>query len=94
MVYLHRYLRITPMYMIIVAFATFVFPLLSDGPYWFISKLWAGNYERNWWKNLLFINNLPIYDTVKDRYEIMGIIHMDLYNKEPFNKESLLKIGT
>ncbi|ODM95572.1 Nose resistant to fluoxetine protein 6 [Orchesella cincta] len=66
MVYLHRYLRITPMYMIIVAFATFVFPLMGSGPYWHVTKTWAGFCEKNWWKNLLYINNLPIYDTVKD----------------------------
>lgn len=66
MLYVHRYLRITPLYLVIICVGTFVFPLLGKGPSWHVAKVWAGFCERNWWKNILYINNLPIYNTLED----------------------------
>lgn len=66
LLYIHRYLRITPLYIVIICVGTFVFPLLGNGPYWHVAKVWAGFCEKNWWKNILYINNLPIYNTLED----------------------------
>lgn len=66
LLYVHRYLRITPLYIIIILVGTFIFPLLGSGPYWHVAKTWAGFCEKNWWKNALYINNLPIYNTLED----------------------------
>lgn len=66
LLYIHRYLRITPMYIIIICIGTFIFPLLGSGPYWHVARTWAGYCEKNWWKNILYINNLPTYNTLED----------------------------
>lgn len=66
LIYINRYLRITPLYGVIILMGTFIFPLLGSGPYWHVAKTWAGFCERNWWKNLLYVNNLPIYNTLQD----------------------------
>ncbi|CAL8135130.1 unnamed protein product [Orchesella dallaii] len=98
MVYLHRYLRITPLYMIIIAFTIFVFPLMGSGPTWHITKTWAGFCEKNWWKNLLYINNLPIYDGANDPLDAPchGIawylgVDMQLFILSPFLLYPILK---
>nr|XP_018899950.1 PREDICTED: nose resistant to fluoxetine protein 6-like [Bemisia tabaci] len=58
MIYVYRWLRIVPLYALIIALYTFVMPNLGDGPLWnrFVER--EVNYcRKNWWLNLLFINN-------------------------------------
>ncbi|XP_042896783.1 nose resistant to fluoxetine protein 6 [Parasteatoda tepidariorum] len=54
--YIHRYLRLTPVYMLVIAFYTTIYPYLGSGPFWpdyDVEPLC----QKNWWWNLLYINN-------------------------------------
>ncbi|CAG7818380.1 unnamed protein product [Allacma fusca] len=59
--YLHRYLRLTPAYAFIIGCLATILPYLSSGPNWYIVNMWSVNCQRNWWHNLLYINNLIDY---------------------------------
>ncbi|XP_055947830.1 nose resistant to fluoxetine protein 6-like [Argiope bruennichi] len=54
--YVHRYVRLTPVYMIVVAFYTTISPFLGSGPLWPDYDV-VQNCKDNWWWNLLYINN-------------------------------------
>ncbi|XP_054263578.1 nose resistant to fluoxetine protein 6-like isoform X2 [Macrosteles quadrilineatus] len=57
-VFFNRWIRIAPVYMLVVAFYAFVFPHLGDGPLWRERLLRESTRcLDNWWANLLFINN-------------------------------------
>lgn len=47
-----------PVYGLMIAFHTFVLLHLSDGPLWKKIAIQESEYcQKNWWSNLLFINN-------------------------------------
>lgn len=56
--YLHRYLRLTPAYAMMIGFYATLFYKIGSGPYW---DQWVGanrDYcQENWWINLLYLNN-------------------------------------
>ncbi|XP_053995244.1 nose resistant to fluoxetine protein 6-like isoform X2 [Hylaeus anthracinus] len=56
--YLHRYIRLTPAYAMMIGFYATLFYKLGTGPRW---DQWVGenrNFCReNWWTNLLYVNN-------------------------------------
>ncbi|KFM59972.1 Nose resistant to fluoxetine protein 6, partial [Stegodyphus mimosarum] len=54
--YIHRYLRLTPVYMLILAFSATVYFYLGSGPFWPTTTTDA-NCKTYWWMNLLYINN-------------------------------------
>ncbi|XP_066933871.1 nose resistant to fluoxetine protein 6-like [Clytia hemisphaerica] len=53
--YFHRYIRLTPSYAYLIFFYAFLFPVLSEGPYWGFENV--GLCRKYWWTNLLYINN-------------------------------------
>lgn len=57
LLYLHRYLRLTPAYMFALFFFTYVVPHFSWGPYWDMPQQ-RQMCQSQWWKNLLYIQNL------------------------------------
>ncbi|KFM82460.1 Nose resistant to fluoxetine protein 6, partial [Stegodyphus mimosarum] len=54
--YVHRYVRLTPVYMMTLAFSATVYFYLGSGPYWPDSDS-DGRCKTYWWWNLLYINN-------------------------------------
>ncbi|XP_017789113.1 PREDICTED: nose resistant to fluoxetine protein 6-like, partial [Habropoda laboriosa] len=56
--YLHRYLRLTPAYAMMIGFYATLFYKVGSGPHW---DQWVGanrDYcQENWWTNLLYVNN-------------------------------------
>ncbi|KAK0099205.1 hypothetical protein PV326_000042 [Microctonus aethiopoides] len=58
MLYLHRYLRLTPAYAVVIGFYATLFYKIGNGPQW---NTWVGSNRdyciNNWWTNLLYINN-------------------------------------
>ncbi|GBM82277.1 Nose resistant to fluoxetine protein 6 [Araneus ventricosus] len=54
--YIHRYIRLTPVYMIVVAFYTTISPFLGSGPLWPDYTV-IQDCKENWWWNVLYINN-------------------------------------
>ncbi|KAK2175029.1 hypothetical protein NP493_758g01001 [Ridgeia piscesae] len=55
--YLHRYWRLTPPYMLVMAVWAVVFPSMATGPLWTLSEA-MGKRCDTWWRNMLYINNL------------------------------------
>lgn len=53
LMYLDRFLRLTPTYMFIVMMYTHVVPLLSSGPFWTLMD--QEHCKTEWWQNLLYI---------------------------------------
>jgi hypothetical protein len=49
LLYLHRYLRLTPAYMFALFFLTYVVPHFAWGPYWQF-PLWRKMCQNQWWK--------------------------------------------
>ncbi|CAM9306129.1 unnamed protein product [Chrysoparadoxa australica] len=56
--YLHRWLRIFPMYMFCMLFWWKVAPYMGEGPFWYRWEYFIGLCDQIWWSNVLFINNL------------------------------------
>ncbi|GBM27687.1 Nose resistant to fluoxetine protein 6 [Araneus ventricosus] len=54
--YIHRYIRLTPVYMLVLAFYTTVSPFLGSGPLWPEYTVIQGCKD-SWWWNLLYFNN-------------------------------------
>ncbi|XP_055947793.1 nose resistant to fluoxetine protein 6-like [Argiope bruennichi] len=54
--YIHRYIRLTPVYVIVMLFFTFISPFMGSGPLWpeYTVVQACKDY---WWWNLLYINN-------------------------------------
>lgn len=58
--YAHRYIRLTPPYLIFIAFFTAFLRHLTHGPRPLTMDFWeeATVCEQKWWHNLLYVNNL------------------------------------
>ncbi|KAG8173883.1 hypothetical protein JTE90_020463, partial [Oedothorax gibbosus] len=54
--YIHRYIRLTPVYMIVIGFWATLYPLMGSGPFWTMPQTDPGCIN-NWWRNVLYINN-------------------------------------
>ena len=55
--YIHRYVRLTPLYGICMLLASTLFLHLSNGPFWHYMQTRSDNCADSWWTNLLYINN-------------------------------------
>ncbi|XP_014253522.1 nose resistant to fluoxetine protein 6-like isoform X2 [Cimex lectularius] len=55
---LFRWLRVTPVYMVVIGFCALILPISEGGPFWKSEGLTRySNCRRNWWTYILFINN-------------------------------------
>ncbi|CEF71441.1 Acyltransferase 3 domain and Nose resistant-to-fluoxetine protein, N-terminal domain-containing protein [Strongyloides ratti] len=58
--YLRRYIRLTPVYIVVIILNITVFTHLSNGPFWRPIEL---NYcRKSWWTNLIYMNNFLLQD--------------------------------
>uniref|UniRef100_T2M7V7 Leukocyte receptor cluster member 1 n=1 Tax=Hydra vulgaris TaxID=6087 RepID=T2M7V7_HYDVU len=55
--YLHRLLRVTPTYMLVIFIYSSLLPILINGPVTFKFKEKVAMCQKYWWTNLLYINN-------------------------------------
>ena len=55
--YLHRYIRLLPLYTIIILISIYIMPLFAFGPANYLTDLIANTCKDKWWWNLLYINN-------------------------------------
>lgn len=58
-----RYFRLLPLYLVMIFGITCVTPFLVDGPNYQMMEVLNGGCHKNWWHNLIFINNIIKYDT-------------------------------
>ncbi|XP_055380599.1 nose resistant to fluoxetine protein 6-like [Condylostylus longicornis] len=56
LMYLHRYIRLTPLVAILVLIMVSLYRYFGDGPYWNPNHI-IDLCERNWWSTLLYIHN-------------------------------------
>ncbi|KAJ8676409.1 hypothetical protein QAD02_012196 [Eretmocerus hayati] len=65
LLFLNRYLRLTPAYAIMIGFYATLFDKLGSGPRW---NIWVHSSKmscrENWWTNILYINNYVNVDNV------------------------------
>ena len=63
--YLHRYLRITPVFAACTFFFWAMGKNLGNGPLWFDYERFVGNCEDYWYTNLIYLNNfIPGWDNM------------------------------
>ncbi|XP_054259761.1 nose resistant to fluoxetine protein 6-like [Macrosteles quadrilineatus] len=104
LVIIGRFIRILPVYGLVIAFHAVVLPYLGNGPLW-NSLVWreALRCQKNWWANVLFLNN---YVNVEEtcmiqawylacdmHYFIIGIILIYITYKRPKLGASLIGIA-
>ncbi len=68
MFYVHRYIRLTPTYAILVGISATLVSYAGNGPLWFLIEAAEENCRKNWWTNLLYINNLYKTDQMVKNY--------------------------
>lgn len=58
LLYIFRYIRLTPAYLAIIALYSTIYPRLGSGPLWNARiGLEQDRCQSSWWANLLYINN-------------------------------------
>jgi len=58
MIYVHRYLRIVPLYLFIILFSWALQKHMGSGPMWWNEYWYNNDCKKWWWTNILFVNNL------------------------------------
>nr|CRZ23040.1 BMA-NRF-6 [Brugia malayi] len=58
--YIHRYIRLTPIYLMIMVLDVTLFTHFSDGPFW--RPIEANYCRKSWWTNLIYMNNFLLQD--------------------------------
>ncbi|CAG7725079.1 unnamed protein product [Allacma fusca] len=53
----HRFLRLTPTYIILLGIMATLLPYMGSGPGWFVIEAESKNCESYWWHNILYLNN-------------------------------------
>lgn len=58
MLYIHRYMRLTPMLAVTIFYTITLLRFLGNGPIWpSIMLLFKGQCVQNWWTSLLYVQN-------------------------------------
>ena len=71
MIYLHRFLRLIPMYVATLLFYWYLMSSVGSGPIFFTYNEYHTSYcDKVWWTHLLFLNNF--YEIHKDADKCMG----------------------
>jgi len=68
----HRVWRLLPAYGIVLAVYMNLFPRMSSGPFWYLTRTLMAPCGKWWWTNLLFVNNLVPWGTGNLLQECMG----------------------
>lgn len=58
MFYTYRYLRLTPTYAILIGISATLLTYTGNGPYWYFVQAGEEFCRKNWWTNILYVNNL------------------------------------
>ncbi|CAG9323408.1 unnamed protein product [Blepharisma stoltei] len=58
LIYVHRYLRIVPVYLFVILFSWALQKHMGNGPLWWNEYYYNNDCKKWWWTNILFINNL------------------------------------
>uniref|UniRef100_A0A915Q4I6 Nose resistant-to-fluoxetine protein N-terminal domain-containing protein n=1 Tax=Setaria digitata TaxID=48799 RepID=A0A915Q4I6_9BILA len=58
--YIHRYIRLTPVYLMVMVLDVTLLTHFSDGPFW--RPIEANYCRKSWWTNLIYMNNFLLQD--------------------------------
>uniref|UniRef100_A0A0R3RIY9 Acyl_transf_3 domain-containing protein n=1 Tax=Elaeophora elaphi TaxID=1147741 RepID=A0A0R3RIY9_9BILA len=58
--YIHRYIRLTPIYLMVMLLDITLLTHFSDGPFW--RPIEANYCRKSWWTNLIYMNNFLLQD--------------------------------
>ena len=59
MFYVHRYIRLTPVMMMVIGFVSTLYLHLGTGPYWGVASQNNPLFcQQKWWMNMLYVNNI------------------------------------
>ncbi|CAK8676841.1 unnamed protein product [Clavelina lepadiformis] len=59
LMYLHRYIRLTPVYAYLILFSVGLYKWMASGPQWYGNAMsYYNNCKTYWWTNLIYINEL------------------------------------
>jgi len=61
LVYVDRYMRLTPLYGLLILLAVYLLQYMGTGPYWGLMKgggSIGNNCDKYWYRNMLYVNNL------------------------------------
>ena len=58
--YIHRFLRLTPVYALTIGFVATLMVYLGSGPNWEVAIYYSKACQINWWKNLLYSIKLSL----------------------------------
>eukprot|EP00756_Hemistasia_phaeocysticola_P028617 Hpha_TRINITY_DN16185_c2_g4::TRINITY_DN16185_c2_g4_i2::g.5527::m.5527 len=64
MVYVDRYVRLTPLYGLLILFAVYLLQYMGSGPFWGMVQQGGEigyNCDKYWYANVLYMNNMPHY---------------------------------
>lgn len=78
--YLHRYLRMTPLMMVIIAFTANLLKYVSEGPAFEGSTVMFDSWcKKNWWLNALYLHNFVRRETMCLSHTWYSAVDMQLY---------------
>ena len=84
LVYIHRYLRITPVYAFCTMFFWSMLRYIGNGPVWFHTDEFLGNCEDYWYTNLMYVQNfIPGYREMCHRVSWFLAVQMQLFIVSP-----------
>ncbi|XP_070565056.1 nose resistant to fluoxetine protein 6-like [Ptychodera flava] len=76
--YVHRFWRLTPMYMFMIFFTTYLVPYLGSGPYKTAMSTVEDPCHKYWWTNLLYINNLVPWPATTQCFPVAWYLANDM----------------
>ncbi|XP_068156769.1 nose resistant to fluoxetine protein 6-like [Drosophila tropicalis] len=91
--YLHRFVRLTPVLALAVLFFMTLFPRLDDGPFW---KMFTGSSQlcrETWWATLLYVQNYAAAGKMCLGHSWYLAVDMQLYILSPILLIALYKWG-
>ena len=59
LLYLHRYIRLTPPFAVAIAIAATIMPKLYAGPHWGGARASGELCRLDWWRPLLYVQTIP-----------------------------------
>ncbi|XP_065079918.1 nose resistant to fluoxetine protein 6-like [Ochlerotatus camptorhynchus] len=95
LMYLHRYLRLTPVFAALILFTVGILPKFSSGPLWNTSlKLSVDMCNRYWWSALLYVQNYVNPDQICLGHSWYLSVDMQLFLLSPLLIYPLWKWGS
>lgn len=85
--YIHRYLRMTPSMMAVIAFSATLLPYLASGPQWTESiTMFNGWCRKNWWVNALYLHNFVNTENMVRMPPLIWLYLNPIPNHFPFHQ--------